>query len=153
MTSNVSLVRLTCAASGDLLQPSYPLVPLDRTLVAARGSALPNSVQLWGTYTALAADVAHVWYVAMAFCMGCSSSESATATVAEADLAPMVDAAAVAPSFDDVPRGAAFAGNGSRFDAAGGAPLARVAWRADVLRQSAAAGCENVKGLRWAIFW
>ena len=65
ITTNATLAMATVAATGDLLQPSYPLVPLDRTLVAARGSALPNSVQLWGTYTALAADASRVWYTAM----------------------------------------------------------------------------------------
>lgn len=49
ITSNVPLVMATCAATGDLLQPSYPLTPLERSLAGT----VAASVELWGTYTAV----------------------------------------------------------------------------------------------------
>ena len=88
----------------------------------------------------------------MAFCLNCPGADPVNATVVEADLAPMVDASAVSPSFADVPSGA-FAGNGSRFDdgaPAGGGAGARVAWLGDVLAQGAAAGCANARVAAWA---
>ena len=50
ITSNVTLVLATCAATGDLLQPSYPLVALERSIA---GGLEDSGVVLWGTYTAV----------------------------------------------------------------------------------------------------
>merc|ERR1719201_1382957 len=49
ITSNVPLVMGACAATGDLLQPSYPLTPLERSIAQLTG----NAIQLWGTYAAV----------------------------------------------------------------------------------------------------
>ena len=168
ITSNKTLVMATCAATGDLLQPSYPLVPLDRTVSGALDSSSSSSssssnslgVRLWGTYTALGTSSAQVWYTAMAFCLDCQTkqhgapaSASSTIVVYEADLAPMVDVSAVSPSFADVPA-APFLGEGASFDSDGGgatatAATARVAWTADIMAQSAASGCANVAPTSW----
>jgi len=37
ITSNKTLVMATCAATGDLLQPSYPLTPIERMLTGGGG--------------------------------------------------------------------------------------------------------------------
>ena len=130
ITSNVSLVMSTCSASGDLLQPSYPLTPLERGLLGEVGAG----VQLWGTYTAVSAGGAggvNVWFLAFAFKLG-KGPTGASVRVLEADLAPMVDNQALpSPLFDDIPTGT-FSGSGAHFPAVGG----WVGWHHDPAAES-----------------
>ena len=169
ITSNVPLVMTTCAATGDLLQPSYPLVALDRAVARALESP---TVTLWGTYTAVPgaaaaarweSDQAHapvsVWYSAMAFCnenFGCkmSSSQAASVTVRESDLAPMVDSTSLPTgNFADIPlgnfssEGSTFATGGRSSGAADGDVGGHVVWEGMPL--DTAGGCGAVKVYRW----
>jgi hypothetical protein len=142
----------TCAATGDLLQPSYPLVPLERSVIGTAG----NAVQLWATYTAVPTDVGvattigntdkstvGLWFTAFVFIDG--KGKPVDVAVFEADLAPMVDAAALpSPSFADVPSGS-FNGSGTSFPAG---PVGWVSWEGDFMAQRTA-GCSAVKVQEW----
>ena len=133
ITTNVSLALSTCAATGDLLQPSYPLTVLDRSMAGL----IPGSdlVELWGTYTAVttapqqhesstdsSAAAANVWYIALAFQFRTRGKVLPTLLLLESDLAPMVDATALSTatskpstvgSYSAVPVGA-FLGAGAK---------------------------------------
>jgi hypothetical protein len=122
ITSNKTLVMATCAASGDLLQPSYPITPLDKQLMAYTNGDAPKYA-LWGSYTAVASTSPimpleappNLWYLAFAFGGGKDPEGGSALTLFESDLAPMVDSKALpAPRFDEIPIGA-FAGAGTRF--------------------------------------
>ena len=96
VTSNIPLVLATCAATGDLLQPSYPLVPLDRTVAAHNGDVPAEKdmegLSLWGTYTAVPSSAAEG--VAAAGDVGATGAAGAAgAAGAGAD----ADAAAASP--------------------------------------------------------
>ena len=150
ITSNISLVMATCAATGDLLQPSYPLTPLDRTLAGDLAASSPG-VSLWGTYTAVPGvmtsarqpsvgqqPATNLFYTAMAFCIACKLPHTGAKSVAhvvvyESDLAPMVDQQALpAPLFDAIPTGA-FVGPGTDFPGGGAHVTAHVVWVNDFL--------------------
>jgi hypothetical protein len=158
-TSNVSLVMSTCAATGDLLQPSYPLTVLDRSLGGQTGD-----IELWGTYTAVgaASSLGHggmpaqveatatlqVWYLAMLFQFGKAQRTPKNGLpslqVLESDLAPMVDESHVTPSFSDVPV-ASFANMGTNLTGE------YVVWTADFLStQRSENACAAVTLSAWA---
>lgn len=145
ITSNVDLVLATVAATGDLLQPSYPLTPLERSIVGDVGPG----IQLWGTYTAVPSSAAqhgvNVWFIAFGFVLGKAGKGTPTVTVLEADLAPMVDASCLpSPSFGDIPT-ASFNGTGTGFP-----PSASgwVSWLCDFAHQQSAA-CAAVEVEEW----
>jgi len=149
ITSNVSLVMATCAATGDLLQPSYPLTPTERSIIS--GQLGTQGAELWATFTAVPAartGLAGIWYTALGFCLSCKG-HAPTGNLTERDLAPMVDAAGLpSPSFSDVPSGS-FTAAGATFAPAGDpAPTQHLWWRADVLAQQAS-GCDGVEPLLW----
>ena len=113
----------TCAVSGDLLQPSYPITPLDKQLMAYSNGD-PPKFSLWGSYTAVASGGSgasgvagedasgpppNVWFLAFVFGSGMAKKDPEggnVVTVTQADFAPMVDSAApAAPRFDAIPTG------------------------------------------------
>eukprot|EP01043_Picozoa_sp_COSAG02_P072297 COSAG02_NODE_13565_length_1378_cov_8.112588_1_plen_343_part_01 len=129
ITTNVSLALSTCAATGDLLQPSYPLTVLDRSMADLIPG--PDLVELWGTYTAVTnapqqhdyrsssdsstSAAANVWYIALAFQFKKKGKVLPTLLLLESDLAPMVDATSLstvtasfstAGSYSAIPGGA-----------------------------------------------
>jgi hypothetical protein len=147
-------VMATCAATGDLLQPSYPLAPLDKMLTGFTNGDAPF-FSLWGTYTAVPAQDGSVnlWY--LAYCFGSAGKHKPAAQVIleESDLAVMVDAAALpAPSFGAIPTGA-FTGEGARFPNASGVS-AHVVWKSNWHPAGdpddiAEGGCDAVKPALW----
>jgi hypothetical protein len=152
ITTNVSLALSTCAATGDLLQPSYPLTVLDRSMAGLIPGSQP--VELWGTYTAVTtapqrhgisadstAAAANVWYIALAFEFRTRGKALPTLLLLESDLAPMVDAttlntASTKPStvgsYSAVPVGA-FLGAGAKLTGE------YVVWAGDFLATAAPA--------------
>jgi hypothetical protein len=72
ITSNRTLVMATCTADGVLLQPSYPLTPVEEQLTAS--DALDEGSNVWGTYTAVAVGAS-----------GMGSGDAATAPAAPTD--------------------------------------------------------------------
>lgn len=152
ITSNVPLVMATVALTGDLLQPSYPLTPLERSLMSDRvDGSLLGSMQVWGTYTAVlqrspkeASTTVGLWFTAFVFPFR-GGPKNPTATVLESDLAPMVDAAALpSPSFGDIPTGS-FQGGGTSFPQG---PKGWVSWIGDFAAQRTA-GCHAVNVSEW----
>ena len=149
----------TTAASGDLLQPSYPLAPTDKMLFSYPGGNFDGTA-LWATYTsvpsaasaaagagAAGADSKNIWYVAMAYCAKpgnqCHSrGPPPNVTLLESDLAPMVDASSPpATLFDAIPKGA-FNGSGAAFPASA-AVSGHVAWSSRWLQQGLARHAES----------
>ena len=57
ITSNRTLVMATCASNGTLLQPSYPLTPVEPLLLRAAGwrqhGRSKQAPHVWATYTAV----------------------------------------------------------------------------------------------------
>tara|TARA_B110000208_G_scaffold99672_1_gene124410 strand:- start:239 stop:1927 length:1689 start_codon:yes stop_codon:yes gene_type:complete len=118
ITSNVTLVLATVAATGDLLQPSYPLVVVERTLSETTyGGMFANDTKqttydVWGTYTSVntasssSTSSVNVWYIALMVCGGCKprGGQIIHGTIYESDLAPMVDSTSLpTPDFADIP--------------------------------------------------
>ncbi len=141
ITSNKGLIMGTCAATGDLLQPSYPLTPLDKMLNAFNNGNAPPFA-LWGSYTAVPAAAntmdasRNLWYTAYCF-GGVKPDKEQTCTLQESDLAPMVDNVALpSGSFSTIPRGA-FAGPGTTF-ANSSSISGHVVWTSDWEAQSKA---------------
>lgn len=151
ITTNVSLALSTCAATGDLLQPSYPLTVLDRSMAGL----IPDMVELWGTYTAVTtapqqrgyesssdsstAAAANVWYIALAFQFKTKGKVRPTLLLLENDLAPMVDATSLSAvtdrsstvgSYSAIPVGA-FLGAGAKLAGE------YVVWSGDFLKMAA----------------
>ena len=164
ITTNVSLAMATCAATGDLLQPSYPLTPIERMIIQGGGMGDctgPNhraytygcGTNLLATYTAVPlapAGVIALWWVAVGFTAGRGSLAS-WAMLYESDLAPMVDTSSIeaypSPSFGEVPTGA-FPGPGSSFPSGASAQGSYVVWEAQFIRQ-ADGSCKHVVVSPW----
>ena len=87
ISSNKDLVMATCAATGDLLQPSYPLAPLDKMLTGFTNGDAPF-FSLWGTYTAVPAQDGSVnlWYLAYCFGTAGKHKPGAQVILEESDL-------------------------------------------------------------------
>ena len=85
----------TCALTGDLLQPSYPLTPLDQQLTNYSNGD-PPTFSLWGSYTAVPSNFTHVnlWFLGFVFGGGIKHQNDpektggATVSLTQADLAP-----------------------------------------------------------------
>eukprot|EP00037_Helgoeca_nana_P024134 m.255082 g.255082 ORF g.255082 m.255082 type:complete len:849 (+) comp26544_c0_seq1:10-2556(+) len=161
ITSNLTLVMATCAATGDLLQPSYPLTPIERMLTGGggfgdcfgqthRAYTFGCGANVLATYTAVpptvgprvagrdAAPVA-TWWTAVGFAAG-RGSPPTNITLLSSDLAPMVDQAALpSPAFSDIPTGA-FSGNGSAFASE------YVWWRSDFVNWRT---CADIAARAW----
>lgn len=139
ITSNKTLVMATCAATGDLLQPGYPLAPLDQYLLGYVNGVAPKWGWLWGSYTSVST---HLWYLAY----------GGGTTVTEADLAPMVDATALpAATFGEIPTGA-FGCDGSTIFPNSSAVSAHVAWRSRWMGQGMRPGDPACSGIEVAEF-
>ena len=162
ITSNKPLVMGTCAATGDLLQPSYPLTPLDRMLTSYVNGNYPPFA-LWGTYTSVPSGTGvarNIWYTAYCFGGGKPDKEQ-TCSLSESDLAPMVDGDALPDGdFSAIPTGS-FGGAGSTFANSSGV-TGHVLWTSDWEAQSqemhpsiysaeqAPTGCGSVVPKAWA---
>ena len=155
ITSNKTLVMATCSTSGDLLQPSYPIVPIERMITGAgefgdcfgpthRAYTYGCGSHTWATYTAVpiipsagaqgderaaAAAENGVWWTAIGFFNGRGGAPSPNITLREDDLAPMVDATSLpSPDFGAIPT-ASFEGNGTQFPVGSWAGVGgHVAW-------------------------
>ena len=161
ITSNVKLVNATCAADGKLLQPSFPLAPVERSVVGSGGAgdcfttATHRSytwgcgVHVWATHTAL--PTGEVFYAVLPFLAGKASPTTQNLTVYRADLESLVDAEHVDAAFGDVPRGTFRSPDLPAAD--------YVVWRSDwVFSQNATDPCAGASGLRAAsksddVFW
>lgn len=117
ITSNVTLVMATCAATGDLLQPSYPLTPIERMLTGGGGFGDcfgPNhraytfgcGANALATYTAVSnGSSVNMWWTAVGFSAG-RGQPPKNISLYSSDLAPMIDQASLpSPSFATVPAG------------------------------------------------
>lgn len=137
ITSNRTLVMATCASNGSLLQPSYPLTPIEPVLLHADGwqpsgnghhGGRPHPApHVWATYTAVStgekpSDV-DVHFVAVGYWLqpGKQDPEQAAVfklpvTLEEKHLASMVDAASL-PSPEGISAipNASFGGAGDSF--------------------------------------
>ena len=115
VSTNVTLVKSTAAEDGWLLQPSYPLTPIDPQLACQEGLS-PSTGNVWATYT----DVGeHTWWVVLGFQWDPGTADGVF-SVRPSHLAPMIDATAAATPFTAVPRGA-FGGAGDSLGRAGAA--------------------------------
>ena len=129
ITSNKTLVMATCAADGMLLQPSFPLVPIERMITGAgefgdcfgpthRAYTYGCGAHTWATYSAIpvggkatgvhdssrSSSNVGLWWTALGFFSGRGGSPVTTITLREDDLAPMVDAQTLPTAdFSDIP--------------------------------------------------
>ena len=161
ITSNKRLVMATCSATGDLLQPSFPLTPVERMLTGAGGIGdcfgknhlkftFGCGAYLMGTYTAVpwtASGNPAIFYTAVGFHTGKPSKLGKSVVLLEQDLAPMVDGAAPpAPTLADIPTGS-FDGAGATFAAASnGSVTEHVWWFGKYASQT---GCAGVTVAKW----
>ena len=156
ITSNLTLVNATCAATGDLLQPSAPATPIERMLVEGAGFGncyganhrpytFGCGTNVFATYTAVpSSDTVAIYYQALAFVFG-RGQLATTLDLFDGDLAVMVDASALpAPLLDTVPRGA-FTGAGTTFAADGASGEGHVVWTPREFLGGG--GCANVATL------
>ena len=133
--TNVTLAMATCTRNGTLLQPSFPLTPLQEVL-AGEGAMGPAGGHAWAAFTALP-GARGAWFVALGF-----SDAGALPPFAllPRHLAPLVDwgsggggggggggAPTSPPDFADVPPGS-YLGAADAFPAGPGAPPGYVAW-------------------------
>jgi hypothetical protein len=121
--TNATLALSTCTANGTLLQPSFPLTPLEEVL-AGDGAMGPAGGHAWATFTAVA-GARGAWYVALGYSV--AGNGSGALALRPRHLAPLVDWGGSGPTsppdFGDVP-------SGSYLGAAGAFPpgLQYVAW-------------------------
>ena len=137
VNTNVSLAQSLASSAGFLLQPSFPLTPID-PCIAEVGGLSPQSGNVWATYTAVSGLV---WWTAVGWSWDgdaalalpssrsdSSSSSSASAAgyvengdppallqfrVLPAHLAPLIDVSTpISGDFSAVPKGA-FVGDGT----------------------------------------
>jgi len=108
VVTNVSLALSTCAANGTLLQPSFPLTPIEQHM-AQEGGLGPAAGSVFATFTAVAdgAGGGNAWFTALGFANGAGGPPSFA--LAPSHLAPLVDLGgapgALTPDFADVPLG------------------------------------------------
>lgn len=137
ISTNRTLALATCAETGDLLQPSFPLVPVERMISGAGGMGSgpggagldcfgPRHIaytfgcgtHLLATYTATpitGGSSPAVFYQAVGFHAGRGAGPGKHTQLYQQDLAPLVDWSALpSPTLGDVPTGS-FAGTGSTF--------------------------------------
>ena len=115
VNTNVTLAKSVASAAGYLLQPSFPLTPIDPCLAGAEGLS-PNSGNVWATYSAVSGSV---WWTVAGWGWDGHTSSDVDAppltqyTVLPSHLAPMVDnSTAISGEFSAVPRGG-FVGDGA----------------------------------------
>jgi len=152
----------TCAATGDLLQPSYPLTPIERMIIQGGGMGDctgPNhraytygcGTNLLATYTAVqlttpTGPTSRLWWTAMGFVDGRGQLQT-SATIFEADLAPMSDLTREeyypAASFGSIPTGS-FSGDGTKFNHSEG----HVVWEGAFVHQ-VSGDCSHVEVRQW----
>jgi hypothetical protein len=111
VNTNVTLALSTTSSNGWLLQPSFPLTPIDPCLVAQEGLS-PSTGNVWATYTAVGSSV---WWTAVGWGWDTSADARSNYTLLPAHLSPMIDSSAVDGDFSAVPRGG-FVGSGTTLD-------------------------------------
>ena len=164
ITSNKTLVMATCTTNGSLLQPGYPLTPIEPVLLHAdgwqpsgngkHGGAPKPAPHLWATYTAVAANTSvDVHFCAVGYAVeggkGFDPKDaqnfSLPVTLEERHLASMVDSDAL-PSpegFRSIPTGG-FRGAGESFP--NSTNDGYVWWSASLVQQADAAdACAGVE--------
>jgi len=70
--TNTTLAMSTCTSNGTLLQPSFPLTPVEDLLSGGAGSGAvldPRAGQVWGTFTNVEGGVGP-WFTAVGFSVG-----------------------------------------------------------------------------------
>jgi hypothetical protein len=159
ITSNRTLVMATCAANGTLLQPSYPLTPIEPLLLRAEGwqrsgtghhgGSPKPAPHVWATYTAVKHGASvDVHFVVVGYWlrpgkMPHGANITLSVTLEEKHLSSMVDETAL-PSpdgFGAIPTGG-FVGAGETFPNSTGG---YVVWSADIVRQATEGGCSGVE--------
>ena len=121
VVTNVSLALSTCTSNGTLLQPSFPLTPVEDLLTGAAGALDVNSGHVWATFTTVPGG-SGPWFTALAYSYGGTSLPPYA--LLPRHLAPLVDwqqgggAGCAPPSnppdFASIPEGA-FLGAGDAF--------------------------------------
>ena len=146
ITSNVPLVMSTCDAAGNLLQPSFPLAPIERMIVGGAGFGDCTGAEhraytygcgghVWATYSSV--EVSNngnismgIWFTSIGFAAGRGQLPT-NMTVYEEDFSALYDQEALPASLlNDIPRGA-FQGNGDKFPSG----VEYVLWESDFLNQ------------------
>ena len=171
ITSNLPLVRSTCAATGDLLQPSYPATPVERMVVQAGGFGdcfdekhrpytYGCGTNVFATYTALPSQSSGggggggvaIFYSALCFAAG-RGQLATEVTLWEVDFAPMVDADSLpSPLLNSPPEGT-FQGAGVTFppDASSSSSSSASRHLVWLSLDFTVSGCEGVSSLQvWA---
>jgi hypothetical protein len=69
VVTNVSLAMSTCTSNGTLLQPSFPLTPVEDLLTGLQGTLDVKSGHVWATFTAVPGGIGP-WFTALAFSYG-----------------------------------------------------------------------------------
>jgi hypothetical protein len=123
--TNVTLAMSTCTANGTLLQPSFPLTPVEDLLTGAGGTLDVHSGHVWATCTAVPGGLGP-WFTSLAYSDGDAQPAFARRP---RHLAPLVDGpggaagcatpASNPPDFASVP-GGAFLGAGDALPSCGG---------------------------------
>ena len=119
VVTNVSLAMSTCTSNGTLLQPSYPLTPVEDHM-ASEGGLGQRSGSVFATFTIVAGAGQSPWFTAVGFANGGSPPDGFA--LRPSHLAPLVDLTGSAsnalnpPDFADVPTGA-FLGAGTELQA------------------------------------
>ena len=68
IVTNVTLALSTCTSNGTLLQPSFPLTPVEEVLLNASGMG-PEGGHAWATFTTVPGATG-AWFVALGFAAG-----------------------------------------------------------------------------------
>lgn len=110
VVTNVTLAMSTCAANGTLLQPSFPLTPIEEHM-ALEGGLGPNAGSVFATFTAVPDGASpasgSAWFTAVGFANGGGGPPSFS--LAPSHLLPLVDLGgapgALTPDYGDVPLG------------------------------------------------
>lgn len=125
VVTNATLALSTCASDGTLLQPSFPLTPIEPLLAGGEGGLDVGAGHVLATFTAVPGAGACPWFTAIGYTASATAPPAPPPfNVTPAHLAPMVDATAPAPpDVGAVPTGS-YAGDG-----AAPPPCAYVAWR------------------------
>ena len=134
VNTNVTLARSTSSSAGYLLQPSFPLTPIDPCIAAEEGLS-PTTGNVWATFTAVSGAV---WYTIVGWGWDGSTQQHSSAqqappppppplaeyTVLPEHLLSMVDAnvSAISGDFSAVPRGGFIGSGGTQM------PSQYVAW-------------------------
>ena len=116
VVTNITLAMSTCTANGTLLQPSFPLTPVEDLLTGLEGTLDVKSGHVWATFTTAPGGLGP-WFTALSFSYGAAQPAY---TLLPRHLAPLLEQVGTAvcvppsnpPDFASIPVGSFLGGGG-----------------------------------------